>query len=122
MIQRWLPRVNQIQQIETAAVFLLLHHFGSELMHKKVIGMVDSESSLGAIIKGYSFKEDITELVSLIWERASDNSIMLFLDRVSSDANVSDQPSMDVWEHSRSCEWEELEVEIPDCIRGDINY
>ena len=81
-------------------------------MPKKVIGMVDSESSLGALIKGYSSKADITELVSLIWEIASDNSIMLFLDRVSSGANVSDQPSRDIWEHSEECDWEKFEVEI----------
>ena len=86
-------------------------------MHKKVIGMIDSESSLGAMIKGYSSKEDITELVSSVWGIVADNSIQLFLDRVSSDANIADEPSRNIWKNHKKCGWALTRAEIPSEIR-----
>ena len=91
----------------------MIKKFGSELMHKKVIGMIDSESSLGALIKGYSRTEDISESVSLVWDEIASRSINLFLDRVSTDANISDEPSRDCWDIHNQCGWQAVTIEIP---------
>ena len=54
---------------------------------------VDSEPVQGALVKGYSSKEDLCELVGVFWSLALEIQVNLYIDRVPTDSNPSDPPS-----------------------------
>ena len=47
----------------------------------------------GALIKGYSAREDVCELVGVFWDLAVDLRAQIYIDRVPTDANPADGPS-----------------------------
>eukprot|EP00971_Amphidinium_carterae_P312007 6202127-Amphidinium_carterae.1 len=55
--------------------------------------MVDSDASLGALVKGHSSRSDLCELVSVFWLSAAELDVCWYLDRVPTDANPADGPS-----------------------------
>ena len=57
--------------------------------------MIDSESALGGLVKGYSAKEDLCRLVGIFWDLGLKLDSMIYLDRISTDANPADDPSRD---------------------------
>ena len=54
---------------------------------------IDAEAVLAALVKGYSGREDLCNLVGLFWYMCAAKSIGVYLDRVPSDANPADGPS-----------------------------
>ena len=52
VIEHWLPRTNQIAHIKPLDLMPLIHHFGVELVGKKVMGLTDSEPVLDALNPG----------------------------------------------------------------------
>ena len=74
-------------------------------MGKFVLLLIDSEAVLGALVKGYSAREDICELVGVFWDLALELRVSIFLDRVPTDLNPSDLPSRDDLETGRSLGW-----------------
>ena len=107
-------------QVDTIAVYILILRFGAELMHKRVIGMIDNDAALGALVKGYSNTTDVCDLVSATWEEVAKNSVNIYLDRVSSDSNVSDGVSRDSWKEQIECDWDNTEVHFPSYIQGEL--
>ena len=108
---KWFPRSTQIGQVELLAVVTAFDTFGAELSGKRVIALIDSEAALGAIVKGYSRKDDISDLVSVLWETIARYNIIVYFDRVSTDANISDGPSRDDWTLKFQCGWDTLRVQ-----------
>lgn len=110
--QRWWPRKTQIVQVELLAIVAACQAYGPELEGKRVIVLVDSESVLGAAIKGYSSKEDISDAVTELWTTISKYGIVVYFDRVSTDANISDGPSRYQLEMARKLGWDEHSIEL----------
>lgn len=54
---------------------------------------VDSEAVEGALVKGYSARSDLCELVGVFWQMALELRLNVYIDRVPTDANCSDCPS-----------------------------
>ena len=77
-----------------------------------MIALVDSESALGAAIKGYSVKEDVSDLVTRLWDVINRNRIVVYFDRISTGANISDGPSRDDWTDAGAAEWATQHVKI----------
>ena len=46
-----------------------------------------------SLIKGYSSRSDMCELITLFWDLALKLRVRVFIDRVSTDANPADWPS-----------------------------
>jgi hypothetical protein len=113
IIDTWLPRKTQIAQIELLAMVAAFDTFGSELSGKRVIALIDNESALGAAIKGYSRVDDVSHLVTRLWEIINRHSIIVYFDRISTDANISDGPSRDDWSVARDAEWKTQHIELP---------
>ena len=63
------------------------------LRNRHVIHFVDNNGALGALVKGYSSVEDCIKLSSDYWLRAAARRVFLYVDRVESKSNVSDEPS-----------------------------
>ena len=117
IVRHWLPRRTQINQLEMLATVILLHHFRHDLANKRVIGMIDSESALGGLVKGYSKFADVSDLVTEFWGIAADHGISVYLDRVSTDMNISDEISRGVFRIAEECEWEMITIRIPSSLR-----
>ena len=93
LIDRWIPRKSQIAMVELFATVVALATFKEFLEGKWCLLFVDSEPVQGALVKGYSAKEDPCELVGIFWSIALDLKVNLYIDRVPTDANPSDPPS-----------------------------
>ena len=90
---KWLARTTQIIPIEMIAPILSLATFRDRLVNADVILLIDSEAVEAALIKGYSSKSDVCELISVFWELALELRCRIFIDRISTDANPADWPS-----------------------------
>ncbi|CAE7645183.1 unnamed protein product [Symbiodinium necroappetens] len=104
--EKWIPRKTQIVPIEMIAPILALETFRDHVRNKDVILLIDSEAVEASLVKGYSSKEDLCELVELFWELLLEYRANFFIDRVSTDANFADWPSRDHLEIGESAGWE----------------
>jgi hypothetical protein len=93
MMRKWIPRTNQIALVELFAPVLALELMGEKLRGKKVLLFVDSEPVEGALVKGYSALEDMSELTRVFWEQAAKLEVLIYIDRVPTDSNPADLPS-----------------------------
>jgi len=95
LIAKWLPRKSQIAMVELFATVVALKTFGHRIAGSWSLLLVDSEPVQGALVKGYSSREDLCELVGIFWNLALELKINLYIDRVPTDANPADPPSRD---------------------------
>ncbi len=105
-IKKWIPRKNQIAMIELLAVVMVIVHHGPELAGKRVMGLIDSEPVLDALIKGQSKHEDVIYLLRIFWDLIAEYQIAIYLDRVSTDSNPSDGMSRDGEDEAEELGWE----------------
>ena len=104
-IAEWLPRKNQIAMIELLGVVKALVTFDEVLAKRSLIVFTDSEVVEGALIKGYSSRSDVCHLVGLFWEIVSDLETLVYVTRVSTDANIADTISRHDMSVAHACGW-----------------
>ena len=63
------------------------------LEDREVIHFVDNSAALSALVKGYSPVGDSIKLTCDYWLRAAKHRLNLWVDRVESKSNISDDPS-----------------------------
>jgi hypothetical protein len=114
---QWIPRESQITMIETFAPIVALQAFGEELRNTKLLLMVDSEAAEGALVKGYSSRSDLTELTSVFWDMCSELNILVYIDRVSTDANPADPPSRGERAKVAGLGWSWIQACVPERLR-----
>ena len=93
IMQRWFPRKTQICMIEMLAAVVAVQTFREEIRGKLVLLFIDSEPVEAALIKGYSAKEDVCELVGIFWELVLELRCSVYIDRVPTDSNPAGNPS-----------------------------
>ena len=118
LIDEWIPRKSQIAMVELFATIAALETFKSQLEGSSTLLFVDSEPVQGALVKGYSAREDMCELVSVFWRCALVLKTNLYIDRISTDANPADHPSRNRMEVGESLGWIEVEPKFPSLQRG----
>ena len=101
----WISRTTQIMPIEMLAPIVALETFKDRVTGADVILLIDSEAVEGALVKGYSSREDLCLLVSVFWDLALKYRVRIFIDRVSTDANPADWPSRDRLELGFEAGW-----------------
>jgi hypothetical protein len=79
--------------IEMLAPVVALSTFADRLVGADIFLFIDSESVEAALIKGYSSRSDMCEIITLFWDLALKLKARIFIDRVSTDANPADWPS-----------------------------
>jgi len=109
VLRAWMPRENPIALVELFAAVLMMAHHGHEFVGKRVLLLMDSKCAVDALIKGYSRVDDVCGLVTVIWRLVDRHQVNIYLDRVSTDANVSDKvsrmgpdPGRNLWVDSRT--------------------
>ena len=118
LIDEWIPRKSQIAMVELFATIVALETFKQELKGSSALLFVDSEPVQGALVKGYSAREDMCELVSVFWRCALALRANFYIDRISTDANPADHPSRDRMDVGRKLGWIEVEPKFPSLQRG----
>jgi len=93
VVATWTPRIQQIYLVELFAGPLALATFSNVLSDCDVIHFVDNNAALGALVKGYSNKDDAIRIVADYWLRAAALKLSPYIDRVESKSNLSDEPS-----------------------------
>ena len=125
MMRCWVPRKNQISMVELFAPVLAMEFMSSAMHNKSVIFFVDSESVEGSMVKGYSASDDLCELVGVFWRLADKLKVSIYVDRVSTDANIADGPSRDYEEFWRIVDeqgWCRLDTWVPDYLHPDTAF
>ena len=112
--RKWLQRTTQIVPVEMIATVLALQTFEDRVRGADILLLVDSEAVEGALIKGYSSREDLCLLISLFWEISFKFKCRVFIDRISTDANPSDWPSRDKLFLGERAGWLTVEPVWPD--------
>ena len=79
--------------IEALAPLIAIDLVRDQIRGCSVLIFVDSEAAEGALIKGYSSREDLCELTGIFWEMVENVNILVYIDRVSTDSNIADLPS-----------------------------
>jgi hypothetical protein len=93
VMARWIPRKTQIALVELFAPVLALAACHDWVANKRTLVFIDSDSALGALVKGYSGRADICELTGLFWTLVRKLDALVYLDRVPTDMNPADLPS-----------------------------
>ncbi len=93
MMTKWIERENQIVMVELLAAVVAVETFQKEISEKRTILLVDSEPCEGALIKGYSTRSDLSLLTGKFWDIVAKINCLMYIDRVSTDANPADIPS-----------------------------
>ena len=66
--------------------------FKDYVQDASVLLLVDAEAVEGALVKGYSARADLCELVGRFWDLALKYNCSIYIDRVPTDANCADAP------------------------------
>ena len=114
------PRKTQVSRIEMLAPVIVNEEFKDELRGKKVLLFVDSECVEGALVKGYSAKEDLCWLNAVFWQQALALDALFYIDRVSTDANISDGPLRGRSREALQGNWKFREAGIPSVVREGL--
>jgi len=93
VVNSWVPMKQQIHLTELFAGPLSLDTWQQRLQNRHVIHFVDNSAALAALVKGYSSKDDCIKLSSDYWLRAASGKVYIYVDRVESKSNISDEPS-----------------------------
>ena len=78
--------------------------------------LVDAEAVEGALIKGYSSRSDVCELVGVFWDLVLECKSLVYIDRVPTDANCSDPPSRDKLHIGQALGWKTVQVRWPKVV------
>ena len=101
----WIERKTQIALVELLAAVMALAGFSDLVQGKRALLFVDAEAVEGALIKGYSGRSDICELVGLFWALIRGLDILIYVDRVPTDMNIADAPSRNKIEEVEALGW-----------------
>ena len=116
VVKDWRARANQISMVELIAPIVAFHRWKDVLEGRKTLVLIDNESAEGALVKGYSSKEDACEALSHFWLEVADVRGFIYIERIPTDANPADLPSRPNkcdglekwgWVRDRACEWPE---------------
>jgi hypothetical protein len=120
LIVEWLPRTTQVVMIEMLAPVVSNFVWKDALIGKRVLLFVDSEAVEGALVKGYSARDDMCWLTSVFWEQALELRALFYIDRVSTDANVADGPSRGRRRETEIAGWESVEASFPPVVEKGL--
>ena len=103
--EKWLKRATQIMPIEMLAPVVALSTFADRLFEADLNLLIDSESVEAALVKGYSSRADMCEIIRLFWNIGLALRVRVFIDRISTDANPADWPSRNRLEIGEAAGW-----------------
>eukprot|EP00435_Cladocopium_sp_Y103_P005118 s2086_g1.t1 len=107
---------TSIVPVEMVAAVLALETFADRIRGADILLLIDSAAVEGALVKGYSSREDLCKLISVFWELAFKLRVRVFIDRVSTDANPADAPSRDKLSVGEAAGWQTVDPCWPEVL------
>ena len=99
IVDRFTKRAdNQITTLEILAISVGLSSFDDLLLGRKVIVFSDNTGAEATVRKGSSRAWDQSKLIHEIWSLALLLKLHIWIERVPSDDNISDDPSREAYE------------------------
>ena len=92
-VARWIPKETYMGQLEILAGPIALRTWADSLRETRCLHFVDNDSASASLVKGYSPRSDSCELVGIYWLQAAQIPVDIYIDRVESKSNLSDEPS-----------------------------
>ena len=92
-VARWIPKETYMGQLEILAGPIALRTWARILFDTRCLHFVDNDSASASLVKGYSPRSDSCELVGIYWLQAAQIPVDIYIDRVESKSNLSDEPS-----------------------------
>ena len=80
---------------------------------------MDAEAVEGALVKGYSARTDVCELIAKFGDLALELDCSIYIDRVSTDANCADNPSRNKLPIGESLGWKTILARWPWAVWSD---
>ena len=102
--------------VELVGAVIAMETFREYLRGKSVILLVDAEAVEGALVKGYSARTDVCELIGKFWDLALELDCSIYIDRVSTDANCADNPSRNKLQIGEALGWKTISARWPRAV------
>ena len=93
VVSKWFPRQTYMGQLELLAAPLAICTWSHVLEERHILHFIDNDSAASNLVKGYSPLTDSAAIVGDYWLLAAQHKMSIYIDRVSSKANISDGPS-----------------------------
>ena len=113
---KWLDRKTQIVPVEMLGPIIAFSTFKDRLFDCDVLLFVDSEAVEAALVKGYSSKSDLCDLIKIFWDIVFTQRLRVFIDRVATDANPADWPSRNDLQTGALAGWKSVAPIWPDAL------
>ena len=103
------PVVGGVVCVEDLGEFtvVVLHTFAAYIRNKTVLLLVDAEAVEGALVKGYSSRSDLCELVGVFWDIVVELRALIYID------NCSDPPSRNKFSIGEKLGWKTVPAHWP---------
>jgi hypothetical protein len=110
VLRHFCSRKAYIYFLEAWALVLVTLAF-SAWLDTAPLGFVDNEAAKFALIKGYSSDEAINAVIAVYWGHLHQGHRDMWLERVTSGANPSDETSRDEWQLATALGWRHLHLD-----------
>ena len=111
LLQRFTSNKAYIYFLEAFAQLITVFFFCT-VLDPLVTNFIDNEAAKHAVIKGYCRERAMCNLLGSFWCLCAQNGINPWLERVTSDANPSDEISRDIWDLVMHEQWTVLKVDL----------
>ena len=115
--KQWIDRKTQIVPVEMLGPIIAISTFADRLFGCDVLLFVDSEAVEAALVKGYSRKSDLCDLIKVFWDLVFKLRIRVFIDRVATDANPADWPSRNDLVTGSAAGWKTVQPIWPEVLK-----
>ena len=115
--KQWIERKTQIVPVEMLGPIIAISTFADRLFGCDVLLFVDSEAVEAALVKGYSSKSDLCDLIKVFWDLVFKLRIRVFIDRVATDANPADWPSRNDLATGSAAGWKTVQPIWPEVFK-----
>ena len=116
MLQRFATNKAYIYFLEAFAQIITAFFFCT-VMDDLATMFIDNEAAKHAIIKGYCRERAMCNLLGCFWCLCGHTGLTPWMERVTSEANPSDEISRDVWDMVFSEKWTVLKIDLQPTIR-----
>ncbi len=111
LLARYTTNKAYIYFLEAFAQLITMFFFAC-VVDPLVTNFIDNEAAKHAVIKGYCRERAMCNLLGCFWCLCAQSGVTPWFERVSSEANPSDEISRDVWDMVMSEQWTVLQLDI----------
>lgn len=116
VLQQLEPRETQIAPIEMIGVIVALCTWRDDIQDTAVNVFCDSKNAVDILLKGYSSKNDLTDLAARFWSDLAELGTAPWLARVATKLNLADGPSRSDFKEVRQLLAIPVTPQIPDWL------